>query len=396
MRFLIACMQFPTEPGRSYLTNELAEALVTAGHEVEVLLLDWSAELEAVEAPPKLWNGARVVRCTPRRLGWLGGALGHAGKFVLSGLHAARTARKHLDLERFDVFITWAPVVGVAPVVRMVRRAGIGRRLLVIWDFFPDHYHQIGRIPGGLPYWIARAWEQSLMRDFTAILCTLPKNAAYLRRSFRLAAGQKVRVMSTWTDVTPVGPVDRSVVRRAHGLPEEGPIAVFGGNLVAGRGFEQMLAAAEAGRRTGSALKFLFVGDGRLAPMVRAEAEVHANVLWLPSMPRAALLGLIAACDVGMVATVPGVTSFSTPAKTLDYLRAGLPSVVAIEPGSEFAEMLERYGVARSVAYGDAEGFLAAAEALAEQPRPMDAAARCLDEVFHVRHAVAAVMDAAA
>ena len=43
MRVLMACLKFPTEPGRSYLTTELAEALVKAGHEVEVLLIDWDA-----------------------------------------------------------------------------------------------------------------------------------------------------------------------------------------------------------------------------------------------------------------------------------------------------------------------------------------------------------------
>ena len=43
MRFLMVCMQYPTEPGRSYMTAELADALVAAGHTVEVLHLDWTA-----------------------------------------------------------------------------------------------------------------------------------------------------------------------------------------------------------------------------------------------------------------------------------------------------------------------------------------------------------------
>ncbi len=110
-------------------------------------------------------------------------------------------------------------------------------------------------------------------------------------------------------------------------------------------GFDQMLAAAAAavGRQAGSPLLFLFVGDGRLAPMLRENAR--DNVLWRPAMPRADYLQLLGACDVGMVATVPGVTSFSIPSKTLDYLRAGLPVVSAVEPGSDFSILLERHGV---------------------------------------------------
>ena len=396
MRFLLACMQFPTEPGHSYLTTELALALRDAGHEVEVLHLDWNAEPQAAEDAPRVWNGVRVVRCTPRFFGGLGRLARHASKFVLSGRHAARVARRSLELERIDVFITWAPVLAFSPVMRMVRRAGVVHRQLIIWDFFPDHYHQIGRIPAGPPYWIAKAWEQRLMQDFTAVLCTLPQNAAYLRRAFRTPPGQKVLVTPIWTDVTPAPDADREAVRRKHGLPENGAIAVFGGNIVEGRGFDQMLAAAEAAARAGSELRLLFVGEGRLAPKVRAKAGACGNVLWRPPMPRQAYLELLGACDVGLVATVPGVTSFSIPSKTLDYLRAGLPVVVAIEPGNEFAAVLERYGVGRTVAFGDAEGFFRAAEALAGAGGVRPAAQRCLDEVFHVRHAVAAVMDAAA
>ena len=111
-------------------------------------------------------------------------------------------------------------------------------------------------------------------------------------------------------------------------------------------------------------------------------------------MTRQAYLELLGACDVGMVATVPGVTSFSIPSKTLDYLRAGLPAVVAIEPGNEFIALLD--GLCRSVDFGDAEGFFRAAEDLARGPSIAAAAQERLDEVFHVRHAVAAITSAAA
>jgi glycosyltransferase involved in cell wall biosynthesis len=396
MRFLLAVMQFPTEPGRSYLTTELALALIAAGHEVEVLQLDWDAQPAPAEDPPRIWKGVRLVRCTPRWVDGFGKLVRHASKFVLSGRHAAAVAKRRFDLGRFDVMITWAPVLAFGPLMRMIRRAGVAHRLLIIWDFFPDSYHEIGRIPAGPPFWIAKAAEQRLMQGFTAVLCTLAQNAAYLRRAFRTPPGQKVLVTPIWTDAAPAPKSDRAAVRRAHGLPEEGPIAVFGGNIVEGRGFDQMLAAAEAGARHGSALKFLFVGEGRLAPKVRAAAETSGNVLWRPPMPRQAYLELLGACEVGLVATVPGVTSFTIPSKTLDYLRAGLPAVVAVEAGNEFALLLERYGVARSVAFGDAEGFLRAAEDLARGPGVDAAANQCLDEVFHVRHAVGAILDAAA
>jgi glycosyltransferase involved in cell wall biosynthesis len=390
MRILMACLKFPTEPGCSYLTTELAEALVAAGHEVEVLFIDWNAAPEAADEPDQVWRGVRIVRCTPRWVAGFGKLIRHASKFVLTARRAGRLARQRFDLTGFDAFIAWAPALTVAPLVRMARRAGIARRLLFIWDIFPDHYREIGRIPNGPPFWLARAWEQQLMDQFTVLLPTLPQNADYLRRRFKVRRGQAVRAAPIWTDVTPVPAVDRAAIRRLHGLPEDRPIAVFGGQLVEGRGFEQMLAAAAIGQATGSPLVFLFVGEGRLAPVLRADCG--SNVLWRPAMPREAYLQLLGACDVGLVATVPGVTSFSFPSKTLDYLRAGLPVVAAVEPGSDFSALLQRYGVGRSVAFGDGRGFFDAAEALAAGGRIEDGARACLDEVFHVRHAVAAVV----
>jgi glycosyltransferase involved in cell wall biosynthesis len=393
MRFLMACMQFPTEPGRSYMTTELAQALVAAGHAVEVLLIDWDAAPAEADGPRPPWNGVRVVRCTPRWLDGAGGLVRNASKFVLTGRRARRLARAHFDLSGFDAFIAWTPALAFAPIVGMARRAGVPRRVLFIWDFFPDHHREIGRIPDGPPYWVARAWEQRLMDEFNVLLCTLPQNADYLRRRFQVRRDQTVRVAPIWSDVAPVPDADRSAVRRLHGLPADRPIAVFGGQLVEGRGFEQMLAAAAIGRERGSPLVFLFVGDGRLAPMVQARAR--DNVLWRPAIPREAYLELLGACDVGMVATVPGVTSFTIPSKTLDYLRAGLPVVAAVEAGSDFSALLERYGVGRAVPFADAQGFLTAAEALAAGPSVGAAAQACLDEAFHVRHAVAAVMEGA-
>jgi glycosyltransferase involved in cell wall biosynthesis len=390
MRILMACLKFPTEPGCSYLTTDLAEALVAAGHEVEVLFIDWDATPTAAGLPARQWNGVRIVRCTPQWVDGFGKLARHASKFVLTANRAGWLARERFDLSRFDAFVAWAPALTAAPLVGIARRAGIPRRLLFIWDFFPDHYREIGRIPPGPIEWLARAWEQRLMDQFTVLLPTLPQNADYLCNRFKVRPGQTVRVTPIWTDVAPVPEAARAAVRRLHGLPEERPVAVFGGQLIEGRGFDQMLAAAAIGRARGSPLLFLFVGDGRMTPMI--EAGAADNLCLLPAMPREDYLQLLGACDVGMVATVPGVTSFSFPSKTLDYLRAGLPVVAAVEPGSDFAALLQRYGVGRSVAFGDAQGFLDAGEALVSTGRVRSAAQVCLDEVFDVRHAVAAVV----
>jgi glycosyltransferase involved in cell wall biosynthesis len=387
-------MQFPTGPGQSYLTTELADALVAAGHEVEVLHLDWADRTGSAVQAFTTETGVRVVRRPSKSLSGFGRLVRNASKFVLSGRHAASVAERHFDLSTFDAAIAWMPAIAIAPLVKKLERAGIRHRLLFIWDFFPDHHHEIGRIPGGWPLRIARSSEQRLMRRFTAIICTLPSNAEYLRRRFHVGSSQRVLVTPIWGDVTMVSPVDRAAVRRRHSLPLDVPIAVFGGQLVEGRGFDQMLAAADAALEAGSGLTFLFIGDGRLAAEIRQRSLVQTNVLYRPSVNRQEYLELLAACDVGMVATVPGVSSFSIPSKTIDYLRAALPVIAAVEHGSDFVEILHNYAVGASVPFGNAELFFAEAARLAAGGKISEAASRCLREVFDVRHAVATIVDA--
>jgi glycosyltransferase involved in cell wall biosynthesis len=399
LRVLMLCMQYPVGPGQSYMTTELADALVASGHKVDVLHLDWQGPAGGATKEFTTGTGVRVVRVAPREIGSLGGVIHAASKFVLSGRHVTRVVKDHFDLGQFDVAIAWMPAIAIAPLVPLLRRAGIQHRLLFIWDFFPDHHREIGRIPSGLPFRVARAWEQRLLAQFTAILCTLPGNADYLRRRYRVSIEQRVLVTPIWSVTTPRPPVDRAEIRQRLGLPTGRPIAVFGGQIVEGRGFEQMLGAADAASSTGSTLLFLFVGEGRLTPTVRSRVRDGGNVMLLPPLPREAYLELLGACDVGMVATVPGVTSFSIPTKTIDYLRAGLPVIAAVEQGSDFVAILDRYGVGRSVPFGEAVRFATEADRLATDPEVHEnvraGAARCLDEVFDVRHTVAKLLEAA-
>jgi glycosyltransferase involved in cell wall biosynthesis len=395
MRFLMICMQFPTEAGQSYLTTELAEALVASGHEVEVLHLDWSAPpSEKVEEFTTLAS-VRVVRFSPSFLSGLGRLVRDASKFVLSGRHAARVAARYFDFAKFDAAIAWMPALAIAPLVPLIEQAGIPHRILFIWDFFPDHHHEIGRIPGGLPLWIARVWEQKLLSRFTAIVCTLQSNADYLRRNFTIRPDQRVLVTPIWGPANLTPDANRADVRAHHSLPPDAPIAVFGGQLVEGRGFDQMLAAADSALARGSDLHFLFVGDGRLAPAIRHRAEKQSNLLYRPALTRVDYLELLAACDIGMVATVPGVTSFSIPSKTIDYLRAGLPIIAAVERGNDFVDILDKYEVGKAVAFGDHEGFSLKAEQLARGGRISARAERCLEEIFDVSRAVVTLIEAA-
>jgi glycosyltransferase involved in cell wall biosynthesis len=159
-----------------------------------------------------------------------------------------------------------------------------------------------------------------------------------------------------------------------------------------------MIDAARIAEEAGAPTLYLFVGDGRLRPVIADAASQCTNIRIVPPVGRSEYLSLVGACDVGMVATIKEFTSWAFPSKTIDYLRAGIPVVTAVEPGSDYPALLAPYDVSIDVECGDARAFQAAVEKLASSGPPRaqlrSNARRCLDEVFDVRHAVNAVLRA--
>ena len=386
---------FLTTKYHNWMASDLAEALQKRGHSVHVLLLDWDAK-PGNPTRVSTVDGVKVVEVAPRatrRFGLLGYRI---SKVLLSARHADREMARTIDVTRFHALVAFTPASALAGPLRRAR--AIAARILFIFDFYPIHQREIGMISNGPIFRLAMRREESLYRTFTTLICNLPRNIQYLRKHFRLSPGQHVTSTPLWSDISPVAVGPCGAVRNQHGLPLHRPIAIFGGQITQGRGVEFMLEAARHAEAAGSPILFLFVGDGRLAETVDQRAEESGNVRRLDGLPREDYLRLATVCDVGMVATVPGVSSFSFPTKTIDYLRAGLPVVAAVEPGNDYLDILTKWGVGSGVAFDDPEGYFRAAAELLENSRFKasfaDNARRCLDEVFDVEHAVKKVLEA--
>ena len=398
MRFLFLCTKYPVEPGDTYMTSELAVALRTLGHDVDVVHIAWN---EPIGRETRLFDsehGIRVLEVAPRAIRGFGGLMFRASKFLMTSRRVTREMRRWLDMRHYDAVVAWTPALTVGGPLRHVMKGGVSRSALFIFDFFPIHHLEIGMVPRGPVYWIAKAWEGRLYRSFTAIICNFPGNVAYLRKHYRLRPGQRVISTPIWSVTTPPAAGQRDAIRCQYNLPLDRPIAIFGGQLTDGRGVEQMLDAARLAEAEGSNLYFLFVGSGRLAQIVESRAAEVSNVGYIPHVVRDEYLPLVAACDAGMVATVRGVSSFSFPTKTIDYLRAGLPVVAAVESGSDYLELLAHHRIGICVAFDDAGGFSQALKTVVSAPEftasIRAASTACLEEVFHVKHAAQALLSA--
>jgi glycosyltransferase involved in cell wall biosynthesis len=394
MRALILCTKYPLDPKDRYMTNELAGALVAAGHCVQAVVTDWDAPFGAPASSIRSDDGVDVLVIAPRAISGFGHFVEKASKWTLSSLFAWQETRKALSGQRFDVLICFTPCVTIAAQLHWATKHLGTRNMLFVHDFFPYHHRSIGLVPDGPVFQIARSLEEHLIRRFHVIGCNWPSNIVYLKKHYRIRKDQHVIWTPLWGESSPrPQPRPKEVARMEHSLPLDRKIVVFGGQITEGRGVEDMLAVAALAHKARPDLAFLFVGDGRLIHLIEQRiASGASNVIWKRRIPRDDYLRLLGACDVGLVATVRQVDSSSFPTKTIDYLRASLPIVASVEDESDFRKFLSRWNIGVSVAAGDAKALFQAVVGVIDQPEMTANIARnahaCLEEVFDVKRTV--------
>ena len=337
MRVLMLCTKYSLDPNDRFMTDDLADALVAAGHRVQVVVTDWDAPFGAPTTTVRSADGVDALVVSPRRIAGLGRFVETASKWTLSSLFGRREMRKALGTETFDVLVCFTPCVTVAAQLLWATKRWPMRSMLFVHDFFPHHHRSIGLMPAGPVFEIARRLEEYLIRKFHVIGCIWPDNIVYLRKHYRVRPEQRAIWTPLWGEIAPPPPRSKQVTRTQHRLPLDRKIVVFGGQITEGRGIKEMLAAAAMARESRPDLAFLLIGEGRLVDLVKGHiAAGGSNVVYRRRIARVDYLGLISACDLGIVCTVAGVDSSSFPSKTIDYLRAGLPIVAAVEQDSDY------------------------------------------------------------
>ena len=156
---------------------------------------------------------------------------------------------------------------------------------------------------------------------------------------------------------------------RPEGLAKDQLLAVFAGAHGIANGLDAVLdGAAELKKRGRNDIRLLFVGRGKLKPKLqqRARREDLDNCLFLDSMDKETLTGLLAGADLGLMilADVPAFYYGTSPNKFFDYIAAGIP-VLNNYPGW-LAEMIEEHDCGFSLEPGNSIAFADALERAAD------------------------------
>ncbi|MEM1308175.1 MAG: glycosyltransferase family 4 protein [Cyanobacteria bacterium P01_D01_bin.71] len=348
MRILIYSYNYHPEPiGIAPLMTELAEGLVTRGHEVRVITaMPNYPERKIYPAYRGQWftteekNGVKIQRCYV----WIRPNPGLCTRLLLEGSFVGLSFIQALKGWRPDVILNTSPSLPVAVPVALLKLIFRCPTVLNLQDILPEAAVQTGLISNPLAIRAFEILEKFAYRSATQI--------SVIAEGFRqnlLSKGvrdSKMKIISNWVDVNFIRPLPKykNAFRQINGLGDKF-VVLYSGNIARTQGIQTVIRAAAQLQHIKD-LVFVIVGEeSQLADLddFRQELDVH-NVLLRPFAPRAELPEMLAAADVGLIMQKRNVVGFNLPSKTQVLLASGRPILAAVPAHGTAAQAIRSSG----------------------------------------------------
>ncbi|MCY7288420.1 MAG: glycosyltransferase family 4 protein [Cryobacterium sp.] len=346
---------FRDTAGDSSLIDDLVNQLVSCGAELDVFVNDIQHPVDFridERLDRRIINmGRRSARPSQSRIP------GIVRRVFWATMGRVR-ARRLVSPAGYDLCIYFGPAfldLGMANWLRKTSRAPTLVHFL--WDFFPVHQIEIGRLRRGPHNILLKKLEAQGIKRADVVVLMTKRNAEFFR-DYYPDLDPRILVHPPWASDPPLP------VREGDKFPSFS--IVFGGQLVKGRGVEHLIDALAVLEQRGRELDLLIVGEGPDRERLRAQvARVGVSrVQFVDRMPRADYLALLQRAHCGVAITVPGVSIPSFPSKIVDYCLMGVPVVVALEDSTDAGELVVESGAGLLVTVGSPNHLADAIESL--------------------------------
>lgn len=334
-RVLVVCTKYDVDGDSPWLTNEFSLALKEEGIDVVVCFVDWSSKTNAFET--KIVDGVEVLvfpKKSYRHLSFFGKAL----KWFQASSGAYAVLCRMYDVDAFDAVVSFSPSSTDRGLINKLIKKHQVKSFYVLWDFFPFHHHQIGLVPSGPLYWLAKMVESYMMSFHDVIALMSQANIEYFNNVWPEHESKKKVVFPIWGRSTRSNSLKGWCNKRAeNGFSDEDFVFVYGGQLNAGRGVDMIFDAASS---VPSNVKFLIIGWGRNYDSYKRLSEEYSNIIVLPAVSRGEYKELIGSCDCGLVLTDSKTDVPTFPSKTFDYFDVGLPILAHVEESTDYGKII--------------------------------------------------------
>jgi colanic acid biosynthesis glycosyl transferase WcaI len=356
MRLLVVTQYFWPE---NFRINDLVNELVRRGHHVSVLTgvpnyPDGQVFPSFLKDSSRFasYEGAHIHRVPmlPRGKGGFRLLL----NYLSFALNASTVGVWKLRGQQYDAIFAYEPspvTVGLPAVaMRFVKKAPL---LFWVQDLWPETLHAVGVVRSPR---ILDAVGKLVSFIYKRCDLILAQSKSFIPQILKIAPpGQPVRYFPNWSD--------QVLALVAHDAAPEVPLkpgffsVMFAGNIGDAQDFPAILAAAESLK--GHAIRWLIVGDGRMASWVVDEIKKRGlldQVLMLGRFPSERMPSFFQHADALLVSLKDEpIFAMTIPSKLQTYFSAGIP-VLAMMNG-EGAEVVRESGSGITCGAGDHEGL---------------------------------------
>ena len=386
MRLLVVCPHLEPDvaPTGAVISRIIAE-LARAGHEIDVVTaLPWYRGHHVAAG----WGGRPLRRSHPGETLPVAAADGPGtGSVAVTRVHPFPTTRRSLAA-RGAGFATFTLLATAASVLRRTRPDAVlamsppltlglagwaaARRFGVplvfnVQDVFPDAAIEVGAISGRRIIAASRKLERLVYGACDAVTVLSAEMLANVAAKVDPARAPVLRTIPNFSDAAAIRPQSRETAYRIeHGL--SGRIVVmYAGNIGYSQPLEMLVAAARACRNRREVV-FVVNGEGSARGALEKSAAGLPNLVLVDYQPAERISEVLASADVHVIVLREGLAHSSVPSKLYSILAAGRPVLASVDPGTEVARVLEQNGCGAAVAPGDQTAFVAALEAMIDDP----------------------------
>lgn len=358
----------PEATGVAPYTSGLARSLARAGWRTRVLTAfphypQWSFGAERPPRSNRQKDGGVIVERRRHRLPGRPGGIWRAWSEVTFGI-AALGAR----VGRPDVAILVSPALLSSAVV--LARLRLGRRVpVVVWvqDLYSLGLRELSDGPSGRAERAVGAIERWVLRNADSVVVIHERFKETLERELGVDP-TRVTVVRNWSHLEGAPSVDPAALRRSLGWKDDDFVVLHAGNMGLKQDLLNVVNAAKAADASGSAVRFVLVGDGsQRAALEIVGADVAALTIMGPLQDEVFQCALRAA-DALLVNERSGVAGMAVPSKLTSYFSAGRPVIAATDAGGITESEINLAGAGVVVPAGDPLALLRAAEELQSNP----------------------------
>jgi len=369
MHVLYFHQHFTTPRGASGTRSyEMAQALLQHGHTVTIVCGSYAVGHTGILGNPRwgirrgMVDGINVIEiCLPysNRDSFSRRTLTFLKYSLMSTMIAARVP---YDL----LFATSTPLTAAIPGLAMRMCKPRLAFVFEVRDLWPELPRLMGVIKNPIVLASMALLERLAYKAADACIGLAPGIVEGIQR--RAGLSKPVAMIPNGCDLGLFSP---KPIASSNQREKQGLTAIYCGTHGIANGLDAVLDAARVLKQRGrSDIQLLFVGDGKLKPVLqeRARRENLRNCVFMDPIPKLQVAELMKRCDVGMMvlANCPGFYFGTSPNKFFDYIAAGLP-VINNYPGW-LAELIKQHQCGLVVPPGDAQAFAAALTELADAP----------------------------